>query len=228
MGRLTQSFTHLEIKADTLSAAQSRQEDTQSRLHSRMEIDMQVAQGYLSEVASSAMQLQTTVTDTSSKIQSMASFAKVFGTVFDWTIIIVVIILLVVGGLVLRAIWRFSKLAGCCLLILTGTFFLVAHYICADQKSALLLARDYASMIPRVKVNLPAIPEVLLIDFQDPFFRASFIFGFILSIGMIYLATRKRRTLDRASWLDVIHLPSFPALRWRYPTRKRPVQKHEA
>ena len=132
MEKITQSFGHLETKADALSASQSKQAEVQARLHDQMEVNMQVAQGYLSEVASSAIQLQATVADTSTKIQSMTAFAKIFGTVFDWMVLIVAMILLVVTALIVRTIWRFSRIAGCLLLILTGKSPLSLRSSCSD------------------------------------------------------------------------------------------------
>ncbi|KAL9101507.1 MAG: hypothetical protein Q9163_003233 [Psora crenata] len=84
MSYLSQSFTELETKAEAFSAAQTRQADLQTRLHDQMEVDMQVTQGYLSEVATAAIHLQATIATTSSKIQSMTAFARAFGSILDW------------------------------------------------------------------------------------------------------------------------------------------------
>ena len=121
MNGLTKSFSNLESRADALSAAQSKQVETQSRLNGQMEVDMKVAQGYLSDVASRALELQATVSETSSKIQSMTTFAKAFGMALDWTATLLIIVLLVLFGWILRVIWRFSPLAGWTLCFCTGS-----------------------------------------------------------------------------------------------------------
>lgn len=118
MGRLSQSFTQLETKAEAFNAAQTRQAETQARLQNQMEIDMQVTQGYLSDVASSAQQLQTTVTVTASKIESMTAFARLFGTLFDWAFIICAGVAASLVTALLLAVWRVSYKAALSLMIM--------------------------------------------------------------------------------------------------------------
>ena len=112
MNHLSESFNSLESKAESINAAQTLQAEIQSRLHDQMEIDMQVAQGYLSQVASTALQLQTTVSETSSRIQSMTAFARVFGTIFDWVVIGCVAVVGCLALATLVMMWHFSRRAA--------------------------------------------------------------------------------------------------------------------
>ena len=114
MGRLTESFSHLESRAEAIGATQSQQAETQYRLHDQMEVQMQVTQGYLSDVTNKASRLQEAVSRTASEIQSLTAFTQLFSTVYDWTIIISGCILLGATGLFLRALWRFNHTIACC------------------------------------------------------------------------------------------------------------------
>ena len=73
-----------------------------------MEVDMQVAQGYLSDVTSTAMQLQATVAETYSKVESMTAFARIFGNFFDWAIMAGVGLLLLFAAGFMAFVWKYS------------------------------------------------------------------------------------------------------------------------
>ena len=177
----TQSFSNLETKADALSAAQSNQAETQARLNGQMEIDMQVTQGYLSDVASKAMHLQATVTDALAKIQSMTAFARMFGSIFDWTVIFIAVALTIFGCLALRAVWRFSKVARWCAIVTT----------------VILFAREVPSLVARLDIRVLTLPVVPCIDSKDPFQLASCAFCFTIGIGLAISAVRHRTRLAK-------------------------------
>ncbi|KAL9637662.1 MAG: hypothetical protein Q9164_002067 [Protoblastenia rupestris] len=126
MGYLGESFTQLETKAQSFSAAQTRQAETQSKIHDQMEVNMQIAQGYLSDVASTAMQLQATVAETHSKIESITAFTRIFGNIFDWAALSCLVVVIFFAIATLTIVWRSSrKLAialavAACRLLITG------------------------------------------------------------------------------------------------------------
>ncbi|KAG8532896.1 uncharacterized protein KY384_002774 [Bacidia gigantensis] len=120
MDNLGHSFSRLESKAEAIGVAQQRQGETQEKLSQQMEVDMQVAQGFLTDVASSAMHLQATVSETSSKIQSMAAFAKVFSTILNWTYFFGCVVLLSIIVTAVAIGWQYNSRLTFYLLILLG------------------------------------------------------------------------------------------------------------
>ena len=109
MGYLGESFTQLETKAQSFSVAQTRQAETQSKMHDQMEVNMQIAQGYLSDVASTAMQLQATVAETHAKIESMTAFTRIFGNIFDWAALSCLVVGVFFAIAILTIVWRSSR-----------------------------------------------------------------------------------------------------------------------
>ena len=117
MDSLGQSFSKLETNAEAISVAQAHQGETQKKLALQMEVDMQVASGFLADVAPSATQLQATVSETSSKVQSLAALARVFSALVDWAAIAGVLVLLSIVLAAGTMAWRYSARAVIILLI---------------------------------------------------------------------------------------------------------------
>lgn len=81
---LDRSFANLETRAETLQTSQNRQAESQARLYDQMQTEMYVARGLLAEVTSSAVSLQASVEDTSSKIANMAALGGFTSTFLRW------------------------------------------------------------------------------------------------------------------------------------------------
>ena len=122
MGHLGQSFTHLETRAESISIAQTLQAETQARLHDQMEVAMQVAQGYLSEISSTALQLQTIISETASKIQSMTTFACMFGVLLDWVLTVCFGLFAFSALAALVTVWRYSHKAAMNIILAISKF----------------------------------------------------------------------------------------------------------
>jgi len=90
---ITDAFQGLESRAEFLQASQALQADTQARIHQQMEIDMQIAQGLIRDVAESATDLHLTVQETSTKIKDMVSMHWIIGSLIDWKFALIVLCL---------------------------------------------------------------------------------------------------------------------------------------
>ncbi|KAL8685149.1 MAG: hypothetical protein Q9218_007946, partial [Villophora microphyllina] len=82
--KLDKSFAGLESTAATLHATQRADAEAQLRLHNQVQIEMQVAQGLLTDITASAATLQNTVQDTSSKVAHMVALGGVTNKVLNW------------------------------------------------------------------------------------------------------------------------------------------------
>ncbi|KAL9576094.1 MAG: hypothetical protein Q9212_007391, partial [Teloschistes hypoglaucus] len=82
--KLDKSFAGLESTAAALQATHSADAEAQLRLHSQVQIEMQVAQGLLADITASAATLQDTVHDTSSKVAHMVALGGVTNKVLNW------------------------------------------------------------------------------------------------------------------------------------------------
>ena len=194
MGDLSNSFSSLETKARSINAAQTLQAETQARLHDQMEIDMQVAQGYLSEVASTALQLQTVVSEASSRIQSMTTFAQIFRAIFDWVVIACIGLVGCLAFAVLVMIWRYSRRAA--VVIITGISTISdtipsEHVLMSNTAMTSLIILSGAQAYLEAFFNL--LHHTFLLVLNDPFSRASAIFGICSFIGVICYSTKARK-----------------------------------
>ncbi|KAL9127275.1 MAG: hypothetical protein Q9217_003810 [Psora testacea] len=177
MGYFSQLFHQLETKAESFSAAQTRQAEMQSRLQDKMEVDIQVTQGYLSEVASTALHLQTTVAATASKIESMAALARAFSSVLDWAALACVGFLVFLATGILTLVWKSSRKLVLAVIIVT-TFIVL----------------DLTDVLTLVDFRFSSPVTYSHIIFNDPFFRASMIFALLLFFVFIcYWAGRHKR-----------------------------------
>lgn len=88
---LDKSFAGLEIKAHTFHTTQTLQVETQAKLHDQMQVEMHVTRGLLSDVTSSAMNLQAAVDNTSVKIAHMVTLGGLSATVVQWSWLILVV-----------------------------------------------------------------------------------------------------------------------------------------
>ncbi|KAL8634933.1 MAG: hypothetical protein Q9228_007525, partial [Teloschistes exilis] len=84
LDKLDKSFAGLESTAAALQATHSADAEAQLRLHSQVQIEMQVAQGLLADITASAATLQDTVHDTSSKVAHMVALGGVTNKVLNW------------------------------------------------------------------------------------------------------------------------------------------------
>lgn len=84
LDKLDKSFAGLESTAAALQATHSADAEAQLRLHSQVQIEMQVAQGLLADITASAASLQDTVHDTSSKVAHMVALGGVTNKVLNW------------------------------------------------------------------------------------------------------------------------------------------------
>ncbi|KAI4199625.1 MAG: hypothetical protein LQ350_004500 [Teloschistes chrysophthalmus] len=82
--KLDKSFAGLESTAAALQATHSAGAEAQLRLHSQVQIEMQVAQGLLADITASAATLQDTVHDTSSKVAHMVALGGVTNKILNW------------------------------------------------------------------------------------------------------------------------------------------------
>ncbi|KAI4234604.1 MAG: hypothetical protein LQ352_008166 [Teloschistes flavicans] len=82
--KLDKSFAGLESTAAALHATHNADAEAQLRLHSQVQIEMQVAQGLLADITASAATLQNTVHDTSSKVAHMVALGGVTNNVLNW------------------------------------------------------------------------------------------------------------------------------------------------
>ena len=92
----------------------------QTRMHEQMEVEMQVTQGYLTDVTSTAMQLQTAVAEISSNLMSITTFARILRRLLDCAshVFVGVIILLAAGAIIF--LWRFSRWLAIVVMIATS------------------------------------------------------------------------------------------------------------
>ncbi|MCJ1461598.1 hypothetical protein MMC07_000195 [Pseudocyphellaria aurata] len=80
-------YAGLETQAEAIEVAQTLQAKAQTQLHDqigRMQVDMHVARGLLSEVTSSASSLQSTIEDASSKIAHISTFGSLTTMILKW------------------------------------------------------------------------------------------------------------------------------------------------
>ncbi len=91
---LDKSFAGLETKAQAFRAAQTLQAETQTRFHDQMQVEMHVTRGLLSDVTSSAANLQAAVDNTSVKIAQMATLGGLPATVVQWSWLVLVVFIM--------------------------------------------------------------------------------------------------------------------------------------
>ena len=94
LSNLDRSFTNLESTAASLHALQASDAEAQMHLHSRVQTELQIAQGLLADITASAATLQTTVHDTSSKVAHMVAFGTFTTRILNWgwTLIVLFVI----------------------------------------------------------------------------------------------------------------------------------------
>ncbi|KAL8664842.1 MAG: hypothetical protein Q9202_002704 [Teloschistes flavicans] len=98
--KLDKSFAGLESTAAALHATHNADAEAQLRLHSQVQIEMQVAQGLLADITTSAATLQNTVHDTSSKVAHMVALGGVTNKAAGYAAATLGALLLVsIGGL---------------------------------------------------------------------------------------------------------------------------------
>ncbi|KAL8905294.1 MAG: hypothetical protein Q9207_002727 [Kuettlingeria erythrocarpa] len=81
---LDKSFAGLESTAAALQAIQTSDAESQLRLHNQVQMELQVAQGLLTDITASAASLQATVQDTSSKVTNMVAIGGLSNNVLNW------------------------------------------------------------------------------------------------------------------------------------------------
>ncbi|KAL8867390.1 MAG: hypothetical protein Q9174_005696, partial [Haloplaca sp. 1 TL-2023] len=94
LSNLDRSFTNLESTAVSLHALQTSDAEAQMHLHSRVQTELQIAQGLLADITASAATLQNTVHDTSSKVAHMVAFGTLTTKILNWgwTLVILFVI----------------------------------------------------------------------------------------------------------------------------------------
>ncbi|KAL8708891.1 MAG: hypothetical protein Q9225_007536 [Loekoesia sp. 1 TL-2023] len=114
--RLDKSFAGLESTAAALHATQTADAEAQMRLRNQVQVELQVAQGLLTDITASATVLQATVHDTSSKVTDMVAFGGITNKVLDWGWSMVILYLL----------YHFHPKAAGYAAITLGIFFLTS------------------------------------------------------------------------------------------------------
>ena len=198
MGHLSQSFTHLETKAEAISTAQTLQAETQARLHNQMEVAMQVAQGYLSEISSTALDLQAIISETASKIQSMTAFARVFGFVFNWVLTASVGLVAFSALAVLVTVWRYSHKVVVTIISAIGRFSPIPTWAKLTMySSAATLLFTFTGAYAYTEAGFARIYRTSLLILDDPFSLASAVFAVFSFLGIICYSIKARRRLHK-------------------------------
>lgn len=91
---LDYSLSGLELKAETLHAAQTRQLEMQAHLHNQTQVDMQASRTLIANVTSSARGLHEAVDEAAAKLAKMAWFGAVPEELFrlGWLVLAIAVL----------------------------------------------------------------------------------------------------------------------------------------